>query len=95
VTQVSSFPVTTQDITALVGNQELANRLAGKGEARIQVFADLEEDKSTANGYKWSSSKGPAVTISSGTTTQVRVKVDEVAPISYIIPLFRSWTGVY
>jgi multidrug resistance efflux pump len=95
VTQVSTFPVTSQDIAVLVGNQELANSLAGQGEARIQVFAELEEDKSTKNGYKWSSSKGPDVTISSGTTTEVRVKVDEVAPISYIIPLFRSWTGIY
>jgi HlyD family secretion protein len=95
VTQVSAFPVTSQDIATLVGNPELANNLAGQSEARIQVFAELEEDKSTANGYKWSSSKGPNATISSGTTTEVRVKVDEVAPISYVIPLFRNWTGIY
>jgi multidrug resistance efflux pump len=95
VTQISSLPVTTQDIAALVGNQEIAANIAGKGEAIIQVFAELQEDSSSTSGYKWSSSKGPSIKISSGTTTTVQVKVDEVAPIAYIIPLFRTWTGIY
>jgi HlyD family secretion protein len=95
VTQISALPVTTQDIAAMLGNQEIATNIAGKGEAIIQVFAELQEDRNSISGYKWSSSKGPSVKISSGTTTEVRVKIDEVAPISYIIPLFRNWTGIY
>lgn len=95
VTKVSPFPVTTQDISAMVGNEELAKSLAGENGARVQVFVQLKEDSTTNSGYKWSSSKGPSLKISSGTTTLVRVKVGEVAPISYIIPIFRTWTGVY
>jgi HlyD family secretion protein len=97
VTNISPFPVTTQDITAQVGNEDLARSLASSNSnaARVQVFVELQKDPTTISGYKWSSSSGPALKISSGTTTQVRVKVGEVAPISYIIPIFRSWTGIY
>ncbi|WP_017721692.1 NHLP bacteriocin system secretion protein [Kamptonema formosum] len=95
VTKVSPFPVTVQDITAIVGNEELARSLASDSGARVQVFVRLQEDSSTTSGYKWSSSKGPSLKISSGTTAQVRVKVEEVAPISYIIPILRSWSGIY
>ncbi len=95
VTKVSPFPVTIQDITAQVGNEDLAKSFASSNAARVQVFIQLQKDPTTVTGYKWSSSKGPALTLSSGTTTQVRVKVGEVAPISYIIPIFRSLTGIY
>jgi HlyD family secretion protein len=95
VTKVSPFPVTTQEIAAIVGNEELAKSLAGENGARVQIFVQLQEDATTKSGYNWSSSKGPELKLSSGTTTLVRVKVGEVAPISYIIPMFRSWTGVY
>ncbi|NJM71573.1 MAG: NHLP bacteriocin system secretion protein [Scytonema sp. RU_4_4] len=95
VTNVSSFPVTTQEMTAQVGNEDLAKSLANNDAARVQVFVQLQKDPNTVSGYKWSSSNGPALKISSGTTTQVRIKVGEVAPISYIIPIFRSWTGIY
>ncbi len=95
VTNVSAFPVTTQDITAQVGNEDLARSLANSNAARLQVMVQLQEDPNTTSGYKWSSSIGPALKISSGTTTFVRVKVGEVAPISYIIPIFRSLTGIY
>ncbi len=95
VTKVSPFPVTTGDIIAQVGNEDLARSLANSNAARVQVFVQLQENPNTTSGYKWSSSIGPALNISSGTTTQVRVKVGEVAPISYIIPIFRSWTGIY
>ena len=95
VTKVSPFPVTTQEIAAIVGNEDLAKTVAGDNGARVQVFVKLQEDSTTSSGYKWSSSKGPSLKVSSGTTTLVRVKVGEVAPISYIIPIFRSWTGIY
>ncbi|MBP5972051.1 NHLP bacteriocin system secretion protein [Brasilonema sp. CT11] len=95
VTRVSPFPVTTGDIVAQVGNEDIAKSLANNNAARVQVFVELQKDPNTVSGYKWSSSNGPALQISSGTTTKVRVKVGEVAPISYIIPIFRSWTGVY
>jgi NHLM bacteriocin system secretion protein len=98
VTQVSPFPVTKQEMSVLIGNENLANNLAqsvSNHAALIQVFVELEEDKSNISEYEWSSSNGPPLQISTGTTAQVRVKIGQVAPISYVIPIFRSLTGIY
>ena len=97
VTKVSPFPVTPEDMSAIIGNQNLAEDLVGSlgGNAPIQVFTELELDKNNVSGYQWSSSNGPAIEISSGTTADIRVQVGKVAPISYVIPLFRSLTGIY
>jgi HlyD family secretion protein len=94
VSSVSQFPLTTQEITAMVGNSELAQNFTRNGPP-LQVSIALETDESNASGYAWTSSQGPDEAITSGTTTTVQVRVGEIAPIAYIIPLFRSWTGVY
>lgn len=99
VTQVSPFLVTNQDMSAIIGNEQLANNLAENvsrsGGAPVQVYVELERDPNTISGYKWSSSDGPPLKISSGTTAQVKVQIGQLAPISYVIPIFRSLTGVY
>lgn len=96
VTRVTPFPVTTQDISAIVGNENLADSLSSaSGGAPVQVFAELQQSPTTISGFQWSSSDGPQLKISSGTTTQVKIKVGERAPISYVIPIFRSLTGIY
>jgi HlyD family secretion protein len=99
VETVTAFPVTVQDMSTIIGNQNLAESLAENlassgSRAPIQVFASLDTANSNS-GYKWSSSKGPDIQLSSGTSVQVRVKVGEVTPISYIIPIFKSVTGIY
>jgi HlyD family secretion protein len=99
VTEVSPFPVATQDIAAIIGNEDVAKSFAEsfsqRGGVAVQVYAQMQNKQSNISGYEWSSSKGPDLKLSSGTTTSVRVKIGERSPISYIIPIFRSWTGVY
>lgn len=94
VTSVSSFPATPQGATALVGNEEMVKKLMAD-DRQIEVLAELQEAPSTYSGYKWSSSNGPPLNISPGTTTDVRVKVGEQAPITYVIPSLKSITGFY
>lgn len=91
VTSVSSLPVTPQGAAVLIGNEDLVKTLMA-GDRNIEVFAQLEEDPTTASGYKWSSSRGPEQKLSAATTTTVRVKVGEQSPISYVIPLLKSVT---
>jgi HlyD family secretion protein len=94
VTEVSPFSVTTEDIATIVGNPELAQSLSGQ-QPRIQVIAELESDSNNINnGYKWSSSKGPVLELSGGTTAQIQIQVGERRPISYVIPILRSLTGL-
>lgn len=100
VTRITPFPVTPQDMSAIIGNESLANSLAetisrNGGGAPVQIFVELQQDPNTTSGYKWSSSNGPPLKISPGTTAQVRVQVAQLAPISYVIPMLRSLTGMY
>jgi HlyD family secretion protein len=96
ITTISPFPVTTEAAASIVGNPEVVKGLvADKQEGVIQVFADLKLNPSTFNGFYWSSSKGPHLKISSGTTTTVRVTVEERAPITFVLPILRSTSGIF
>lgn len=96
VTNVSSFPVQQDAAASLVGNPEVVAGLASdKQDGLIQVYGDLKLDTATSSGYEWSASKGPQLTVSPGTTTTVRVKVEERAPITFVLPILRSTSGIY
>ncbi|AFY58623.1 NHLM bacteriocin system secretion protein [Rivularia sp. PCC 7116] len=93
IVSVSPFPITPQGAALELGNQELVNKLTA-GEPRIAILAELQTDDSTFSGYRWSSSKGPKLTISQGTTTNTRVKIEQRAPITFVLPILRDWTGL-
>ncbi|MEO1560739.1 MAG: NHLP bacteriocin system secretion protein, partial [Cyanobacteria bacterium J06632_19] len=93
VVSVSPFPITAQGAALELGNTELVNKLIA-GEPRIAITAELETDESTFSGYRWSSSKGPKIKISPATTTIVRVQVEQRAPITFVLPILREWTGI-
>lgn len=96
VTTVSPFPITKEAAANVVGNSELVEGLmSDKQSGVMQVSADLKLDSTTTSGYMWSSSQGPRLKISPGTTTVVRVKVEERAPITFVLPLLRSYSGIY
>ena len=92
VTSVSPFPVTTDAITNVVGNAEVAQMLAAGG-IKIEVFCELLLDADTPTGYGWTSGQGPEDPITAGTTAQVRATVESRRPISLIIPILRRWSG--
>jgi HlyD family secretion protein len=94
VTSVSAFPVTKEGASSLVGNTEVAEFLVAQ-EPAIEVVAKLTRDDSTFSGYQWSSSQGPKLQITSGTTTLGRVVIEQRAPITYLLPLLREISGLY
>ena len=47
----------------------------------------------TATGFHWTSGNGPDFPLLLGTESDVQVRVSSTAPISYIIPFFRTLTG--
>ena len=91
VVSVSSFPVSREAAMNIVGSKELAFALTGQG-AMIEVETKLQGALSpdSESGYEWTS-KNPPVAMSQGTTTVNRVRVDDRAPITYVLPLIRSW----
>lgn len=94
VSSVSAFPVSQEGAISLLGNAELAKALSTSG-PQMEVTAQLQANTANASGYEWSSSKGPQLTMTSGTTTTARVVVEERAPITFIFPILRSFTGIY
>jgi HlyD family secretion protein len=59
----------------------------------IQVDVDLIRDPSTPTGYRWSSSHGPNLKISSGTLAAGDIVVKSDRPISLVIPTLRESLG--
>ncbi|MBW4573789.1 MAG: NHLP bacteriocin system secretion protein [Aphanothece sp. CMT-3BRIN-NPC111] len=94
ITSVSTLPVTKERATSMLGNQELVENLISQGGPKIEAIAQLELNPSTFSGYKWSSSKGPKLKISPGTTTTARVTIEELAPITFVLPILREWSGL-
>ncbi|MDX2239978.1 MAG: NHLP bacteriocin system secretion protein [Leptolyngbyaceae cyanobacterium bins.302] len=93
VQAISAFPVSQQSILSTVGNAEVAESLTFQG-GQVEVLATLNPDPSTYTGYQWSSSRGPQVQLSPGTTASVRVTVDQQAPITFVLPILRSLTNI-
>ncbi|NET31679.1 MAG: NHLP bacteriocin system secretion protein [Cyanothece sp. SIO1E1] len=94
VKDISPFPVTTEGTAYMLGNPEVAQTLIAEDSPKIETIAHLELDPSTFSGYQWSSSAGPEQELSTGTTTQARVKVEERAPITFVLPILREWSGL-
>ncbi len=94
VISVSPIPVTKEGATGTIGNAEVVQSLMPEG-GDIEVRASLEPDPSTFSGYKWSSSRGPNMKITSGLTHSTRVTVEGRAPVTYFLPILRGLSGVY
>jgi HlyD family secretion protein len=88
VTRVSEFPVTEESAATALGNPELVHALVQPG-GMIEVEIELATDPDAPSGFRWTSA-GPGRTFSAGTTAGVRVTVDEQAPITYVLPIFRT-----
>ena len=93
VAQITPYPVTREALAALLGSDALAADLADQGRL-IAVRATLQPDPSTASGYAWTASDGPAFPLSTGTTGTLRVVVERRRPIGYVVPFLRSLGGL-
>ena len=94
VLSVSSFPITREGAASVVGNPDLADQLIGQSGGKIEVITQLNPDPDTFSGYQWSSSKGPDLELTLGTTVTAHITVEERAPITFLLPILREWSGL-
>ncbi|WP_414552796.1 NHLP bacteriocin system secretion protein [Anabaena sp. CCY 0017] len=94
VVAVSPLPITREGATSVVGNSEVVNQLIGQEGGRIEVMAKLNFNPNTVSGYQWSSSKGPNTKLTLGTTVTAKVTVEETAPITFLLPILKDWSGI-
>lgn len=91
VTAVAEFPSTAQSLRGILVNDELIKTIANI-EGPVEVRIDLGRDPNAPSGYKWTSSGGPSMQISSGTVGSVMVITSDQMPISMILPWLKSLT---
>ncbi|HEX3011745.1 MAG TPA: NHLP bacteriocin system secretion protein [Syntrophomonadaceae bacterium] len=84
VVSVSEFPSTAQGMLLTLGSKEMVNKF--EQDVSLEVRIDIVADDSTVSGYKWSSGRGPAFKIGSGTFCTGSIILKKQRPISMIIP---------
>ena len=92
VVQVSLFPSTSKTMLSVLQNEDLVREFTKQGTV-IAVRVHLKIDPSTYSGYTWTSSQGPRQFISAGTLVNALITVETHAPISLIIPAFKTLLG--
>lgn len=94
VESVSRYPVTIDAAELQVGDRELARQLLGGG-VRIEVGVRLEHDPMSSTTYRWTSGIGPpdGLPPTPGTTADVRVTLEERAPITLVLPFLKNLIG--
>lgn len=93
VARVSRFPTTEAEMMYLLQNDRLVKLFSSHG-APFGVEVALVRDPATPSGFRWSSAKSPAVTISSGTVCSARIVIGEKRPIDLLIPRLRETIGL-
>lgn len=92
VTAVAQYPATELGMLSLFNNAALVRELTRNGPP-ISVQVQLTKDAATRSGYRWSSTAGAKVELSSGTLATGTFVVEKKRPISLLIPLLRELTG--
>lgn len=93
VSDISEFPISTEGMIMMLGNQNLAEELSSAG-APIQIIADLIPDPDLPSGYKWTSSLGPGVKVTSGVICTASIVVSKKQPIQLVIPYIKYFFGL-
>jgi HlyD family secretion protein len=93
VTRIGDVPATEGSMMSVLANEALVQAVSG-GSTVLEVSGSLETDKSTDSGFRWSSSIGPPVGISSGTICKARAVTHDVRPIELVIPFLRKFFGI-
>lgn len=89
ITHSGKFPATQEGMMKILRNKNLVNSFSGQG-APIEVLVSPIPSPDTFSGYKWTSSKGPALKIYSGTLAAGSITIKEQAPLSLVLPWLKK-----
>lgn len=92
IESISSQAVTPEEVRATLNNDQLAQKFAQDTPFRVRAAPEL--DPSTASGFRWTSSRGPAVAIGGNTPCSAQIIIDKRRPISYVIPTVKKAVGL-
>jgi HlyD family secretion protein len=90
VLAVSDVPVNPAAMNRFLRNEELVRQFNASG-ATYRVSVRLDASEGTPSGFRWSTRQGPELSFGSGTLLTGRVVVQQVAPLTLVIPTLRKW----
>jgi len=93
VIYVGEFPASSDALMRNFQNETLVRSIMAGGPV-TELRVTLERNAKTLSGYMWSSSKGPEITISSGTLCTVQVITRTQPPVSLLFPFFKGQLGL-
>lgn len=93
ITRVADYPATVQGMMRVLQNRDLVNELT-RGNASLEIDADLVPSVKTESGFKWTSPGGPPTKVQSGTLCSAQITVSRQRPISLVIPAIKKFLGV-
>jgi HlyD family secretion protein len=93
VVYAGEFPASSDLLMRNFQNDTLVRSIMAGGPV-TELRVTLERDPMSLSGYKWSSSRGPAITISSGTLCTVQVITHRQPPVSLLFPFFKGKLGL-
>jgi HlyD family secretion protein len=89
VTYAANYPATPASLMRNFQNEAVVSNLSKAGPV-TELRVALRPDSSTVSGFKWSSSKGPPIRISSGTLCTAEVITERHAPITELLPSLKA-----
>lgn len=93
VKSVGELPSTTSGIMAVLDNQDLVRTLLASG-PQLAIGVELLLDPQARSGFRWTSARGPDVTITPGTLAAAQMIVREQPPITLVIPYLKKFFGI-
>jgi len=93
VVYVSGYPATPASLMRNFQNESLVTALTLSGPV-TEIRVLLERDPQTPSGFKWSTSRGPQLTVSSGTMCTVQIVTQYQKPISLVLPFVKEKLGL-
>jgi HlyD family secretion protein len=89
VVWLSDGEVSSEHVEQILQNAQLTKRLIGDNSAVLARVA-LVPSKTTASGFAWWTGTGPPYRITPGTVANVDIIVDQVRPITLVLPALRK-----
>lgn len=93
VIYVSDYPATPAALMRNFQNESLSAALTNGG-AVTEIRVALKTDSNTPSGFRWSTSQGPTVAITSGTLCTAQVITRRERPITLFLPYMRKTLGI-
>jgi HlyD family secretion protein len=93
VVAVSDGEVSIDHVQQILHNEQLTKRLFGDS-SPLMAWVELVPDRNTPSGFAWWSGNGPNYGITPGTVVGANILIEEVRPISLVIPALRKLLSI-